>query len=58
MHRKKRTFPSPPPGSGRMKRAGSRPKPKLKGAAGLEDCHVWQMEKVRATKKGPENYTY
>ncbi len=30
----------------------------LKGAARLEDLHVWQMEKTKATKKGPRKYTY
>lgn len=30
----------------------------LKGAARLEDLHVWEMEKVKATKKGPRKYTY
>ncbi len=30
----------------------------LKGAARLEDLHVWQMEKVKGTKKGSKTYTY
>ena len=30
----------------------------LKGAARLEDLHVWQMEKTRTTKKGTQSYLY
>jgi hypothetical protein len=30
----------------------------LKPQARLEDLHVWQMEKVKATKKGSRKYTY
>ncbi len=30
----------------------------LKGAARLEDLHLWQMEKVKETKKGSKTYTY
>jgi len=30
----------------------------LKGAARLEDLQVWQMEKTKATKKGPRKYAY
>jgi acyl-CoA reductase-like NAD-dependent aldehyde dehydrogenase len=30
----------------------------LKGAARLEDLHVWQMEKTKTTKKGSRKYTY
>lgn len=30
----------------------------LKGAARLEDLHVWQMEKTKATKKGSRKYAY
>ena len=30
----------------------------LKGAARLEDLHIWQMEKVKTTKKGIQAYYY
>lgn len=30
----------------------------LKGAARLEDLHVWQMEKSKTTKKGSQSYLY
>ena len=30
----------------------------LKDLARLEDLHVWEMEKVKATKKGSRKYTY
>ena len=30
----------------------------LKGAARLEDLHVWQMQKVKTTKKGSKIYGY
>ena len=30
----------------------------LKGAARLEDLHLWQMEKTRTTKKGTRSYFY
>ena len=30
----------------------------LKGAARLEDLHVWQMQKVKTTKKGTQSYLY
>ena len=30
----------------------------LKVAARLEDLHLWQMEKVKTTKKGSRNYHY
>jgi hypothetical protein len=30
----------------------------LKGAARLEDLHIWQMEKVKTTKKGKMTYGY
>lgn len=30
----------------------------LKGAARLEDLHLWQMEKVKTTKKGSRSYYY
>lgn len=30
----------------------------LKGAARLEDLHIWQMEKVKTTKKGSKTYGY
>lgn len=30
----------------------------LKSTARLEDLHVWQMEKTKATKKGPRTYAY
>lgn len=30
----------------------------LKDLARLEDLHVWEMEKVKATKKGSKTYTY
>lgn len=30
----------------------------LKDLARLEDLHVWQMEKVKATKKGSKTYAY
>ena len=30
----------------------------LKGAARLEDLHLWQMEKVKSTKKGSKTYHY
>ena len=30
----------------------------LKGAARLEDLHVWEMEKEKRTKKGSKTYTY
>ena len=30
----------------------------LKGAARLEDLHLWQMEKVKTTKKGSQSYFY
>jgi hypothetical protein len=30
----------------------------LKLQARLEDLTVWKMEKVKKSKKGPENYTY
>jgi hypothetical protein len=30
----------------------------LKTQARLEDLHLWQMEKVRLTKKGPKKYAY
>jgi hypothetical protein len=30
----------------------------LKGAAWLEDLHIWQMEKVKTTKKGKTTYVY
>ena len=30
----------------------------LKGAARLEDLHLWQMEKVKSTKKGSKTYFY
>ena len=30
----------------------------LKGAARLEDLHIWQMEKVKTTKKGSRSYGY
>jgi hypothetical protein len=30
----------------------------LKGAARLEDLHIWQMEKVKTTKKGKTTYGY
>jgi hypothetical protein len=30
----------------------------LKPQAKLEDLHVWQMEKEKATKKGSRKYTY
>lgn len=30
----------------------------LKDQARLEDLHVWEMKKVKATKKGSKTYTY
>ncbi|MDD5735871.1 MAG: hypothetical protein PHQ39_10450 [Methanothrix soehngenii] len=30
----------------------------LKGAARLEDLHLWQMEKAKTTKKGSKTYHY
>jgi hypothetical protein len=30
----------------------------LKGAAKIEDLHVWDMEKVKTTKKGSRSYRY
>jgi len=30
----------------------------VKDLARLEGLHVWQMEKVKATKKGSKTYTY
>ena len=30
----------------------------LKGAARLEDLHLWKMEKVKTTKKGSQSYFY
>ena len=30
----------------------------LKGAARLEDLNLWQMEKVKSTKKGSQSYFY
>ena len=30
----------------------------LKGAARLEDLHLWQMEKAKTTKKGSKTYLY
>lgn len=30
----------------------------LKGAARLEDFHLWQMEKTKSTKKGSQSYFY
>ena len=30
----------------------------LKGAARLEDLHLWQMEKSKTTKKGTRSYLY
>jgi hypothetical protein len=30
----------------------------LKEAARLEDLHIWQMEKVKTTKKGTQSYLY
>ena len=30
----------------------------LKGAARLEDLHLWQMEKAKTTKKGTRSYFY
>ena len=30
----------------------------LKGAARLEDLHIWQMDKVKTTKKGSQTYYY
>ena len=30
----------------------------LKGAARLEDLHLWQMEKIKTTKKGTRSYFY
>ena len=30
----------------------------LKGAARLEDLHLWQMEKSKSTKKGTRSYFY
>ena len=30
----------------------------LKGAARLEDLNLWQMEKVKTTKKGSKTYLY
>jgi hypothetical protein len=30
----------------------------LKEAARLEDLHIWQMEKVKTTKKGKTTYGY
>ena len=30
----------------------------LKGAARLEDLHLWQMEKTKSTKKGTQSYLY
>ena len=30
----------------------------LKGAARLEDLHLWQMEKSKTTKKGTRSYFY
>jgi len=30
----------------------------LKGAARLEDLHLWQMEKAKSTKKGSKTYFY
>ena len=30
----------------------------LKGAARLEDLHIWQMDKIRTTKKGSQYYGY
>jgi len=30
----------------------------LKGVARLEDLHIWQMEKVKTTKKGSQSYFY
>ena len=30
----------------------------LKGAARLEDLHLWQMEKEKTTKKGSKTYLY
>jgi hypothetical protein len=39
--------------------AGSSPVPlPLKGAARLEDLHLWQMEKIKTTKKGTRSYFY
>ena len=30
----------------------------LKPQARLEDLHLWQMEKIKSTKKGSKKYTY
>jgi hypothetical protein len=30
----------------------------MKGAARIEDLHVWDMEKVKTTKKGSRSYHY
>lgn len=30
----------------------------LKGAARPEDMHIWQMKKIKVTKKGSRNYGY
>lgn len=30
----------------------------LKGAARIEDLHLWQMEKEKTTKKGTQSYLY
>jgi hypothetical protein len=30
----------------------------LKGDARLEDLHIWQMEKIKTSKKGSKKYTY
>ncbi len=30
----------------------------LKGAARLEDLHIWQMDKVKTTNKGSQTYCY
>ena len=30
----------------------------LKGAARLEDLHLWQMEKTKSTNKGRQSYFY
>ncbi len=30
----------------------------LKGAARLEDLHLWQMQKAKTTKKGTQSYLY
>lgn len=30
----------------------------LKGAARLEDLHIWQMDKVKTTNKGSQTYYY